>query len=133
MLAQLREGGVSLMLTTHQLEEAEARCERIVIIDHGKVVASGSLAELVAQSLGTARVAVIRTSRAMAQPFELPAGAEIDQDGRTIRTAVAAGGGNLPELTRLAALHGGGIDDIAMHGARLQDVFINLTGRELRE
>lgn len=133
MLAQLRAGGVSLLLTTHQLEEAEARCERIVIIDHGKVVASGSLAELVAQSMGTARVAVIRTSRAMTPPFELPAGAELDQDGRTIRTAVAAGGGHLPELARLAALHGGGIDDIAMHGARLQDVFITLTGRELRE
>jgi hypothetical protein len=35
--------------------------------------------------------------------------------------------------TRLAALHGGGIDDISMHGARLQDVFISLTGRELRD
>ena len=133
MLADLRRDGVSLLLTTHQLEEAEARCERIVIIDHGKVVATGSLSELVAQSLGTGRVAIIRTSRPMAGPFTLPSGAEIESDGRTIRAPMGAGAGNLPELTRLAAQHGGGIDDIAMHGARLQDVFISLTGRELRE
>ena len=133
MLAALRQQGVSVLLTTHHLEEAEARCERIVIIDHGKVIASGTLAELVSQSLGTGRVAVIRTSAPIAPSTTLPAGAELDADGRTIRAAVTAGAAALPELTRLAALHGGGIDDISMHGARLQDVFINLTGRDLRE
>ena len=133
MLAELQGGGVSLLLTTHHLEEAEARCERIVIVDHGKAIASGTLAELVSASLGASRVAVIRTSRALASPAAMPAGVEISDDGRTLRAGVDAGGGNLPELTRLAALHGGGIDDISLHGARLQDVFINLTGRDLRE
>ncbi len=133
MLAELQRGGVSLLLTTHHLEEAEARCERIVIVDHGKAIASGTLAELVSTSLGASRVAVIRTSRALASPSPMPEGVEVSDDGRTLRAAVDAGGGNLPELTRLAALHGGGIDDISLHGARLQDVFINLTGRDLRE
>ncbi|MEX2273354.1 MAG: ABC transporter ATP-binding protein [Vicinamibacterales bacterium] len=133
MLADLRQQGVSLLLTTHHLEEAEARCERIVIIDHGKVVASGSLRELVAQSLGSARVAVIRASRPFEPAPALPAGAELDADGRTIRATVDAAASSLPELTRIASVHGGGIDDISMHGARLQDVFITLTGRELRE
>ncbi len=133
MLAELQRGGVSLLLTTHHLEEAEARCERIVIVDHGKAIASGTLAELVSTSLGASRVAIIRTGRALASPSPMPAGVEISDDRRTLRAAVDAGGGNLPELTRLAALHGGGIDDISLHGARLQDVFINLTGRDLRE
>ena len=133
MLAELQRGGVSLLLTTHHLEEAEARCERIVIVDHGKAIASGTLSELVSTSLGASRVAIIRTSRALAPPSPMPAGVDISDDGRTLRAAVDAGGGNLPELTRLAALHGGGIDDISLHGARLQDVFINLTGRDLRE
>ena len=133
MLAALRQGGVSVLLTTHHLEEAEARCERIVIIDHGKVIASGTLAELVTGSLGASRVAVIRMSKPMADGSPLPAGAELDADGRTIRATVDGGAAALPELARLAALHGGGIDDISLHGARLQDVFINLTGRDLRE
>src|SRR5262245_17124863 len=47
VLAHLRSTGVSLLLTTHHLEEAEARCSRTVIIDHGKVIASGTLSELV--------------------------------------------------------------------------------------
>ena len=46
MLAELRQRGVSVLLTTHHLDEAEVRCERIVIIDHGKVIASGTLADL---------------------------------------------------------------------------------------
>jgi len=133
MLASLRQSGVSVLLTTHHLEEAEARCERIVIIDHGKVIASGTLPELVRQSIGGSRVAVIRTSRELDGAVTLPSGVDRDSDGRTLRAAVDDGGASLSELTRLAALHGGGIDDISMHGARLQDVFINLTGRDLRE
>ncbi|MDQ3068678.1 MAG: ABC transporter ATP-binding protein [Acidobacteriota bacterium] len=133
MLTELRQTGVSILLTTHHLEEAEARCQRIVIIDHGRAIASGTLSELVTQSLGSSRVAVIRTLKTIALPAALPAGAEVDEDGRTIRATVDAGASSLPELTRLAAVHGGGIEDISMHGARLQDVFINLTGRELRE
>ncbi len=49
MLAALKRDGVSVVLTTHHLEEAEKRCERIVIIDNGAIVASGTVAELVAR------------------------------------------------------------------------------------
>ena len=133
MLAELRAQGVSVLLTTHHLEEAEARCQRIVIIDHGKVIASGTLGELVSQSLGASRVAVVRASKPLEAGVSLPAGVEIDDERRTMRATVTAGAPVLPELTRIAAQHGGGIDDISMHGARLQDVFITLTGRDLRE
>jgi hypothetical protein len=77
-------------------------------------------------------MAVIRTSRPIAGQAP-PEGAELGDDGRTLRAPVGQGAANLPALTRFAADYGGGIDDISMHGARLQDVFITLTGRDLRE
>jgi ABC-2 type transport system ATP-binding protein len=55
MLDGLRSEGASLLLTTHYLEEVEARCDRVVIIDHGKSVAAGTPAELVERVLGPAR------------------------------------------------------------------------------
>ena len=51
----LQKSGVSVVLTTHHLEEAEQRCQRILIIDHGRIVASGTLDELVQSSLGHRR------------------------------------------------------------------------------
>ena len=60
MLADLAATGVSLLLTTHHLEEAEARCSRTVIIDHGKVIAAGTLAELVDQTVGRHRLVTLR-------------------------------------------------------------------------
>ena len=55
MLAALRASGISIVLTTHHLEEAEQRCERIVVIDAGRIVASGTLEELFAGTFGTSR------------------------------------------------------------------------------
>ncbi|HEY7059123.1 MAG TPA: ABC transporter ATP-binding protein, partial [Vicinamibacterales bacterium] len=55
MLTELTAAGVSLLLTTHHLEEAEARCSRTVIIDRGRVIASGTLPELVDRTVGRHR------------------------------------------------------------------------------
>ncbi len=66
MLAGLAQSGVSLLLTTHHLEEAEARCSRTVIIDHGKVIAGGTLSELVDQTVGRYRLVTLRLDAPLA-------------------------------------------------------------------
>ena len=71
MLTELTREGVSLLLTTHHLEEAEARCSRTVIIDRGRVIASGTLAELVDRTVGRHRIVTLRMS---AVPASLPPG-----------------------------------------------------------
>ena len=131
MLGELTKSGVSLLLTTHHLEEAEARCTRTVIIDHGRVIAAGTLPELVAQTVGSHRVVTLRLDAPIAS---LPAGAEPDvDDPRLLRARVTDVARDLPAL--LAAVSAGGreIQDVEVRGPSLQSVFIHLTGRELRE
>src|SRR6186997_2641768 len=77
MLTALTRDGVSLILTTHHLEEAEARCARTVIIDHGRVIAAGTLAELVDQTIGRHRLVTLRLDAPVAVA---PAGVEIAAD-----------------------------------------------------
>jgi linearmycin/streptolysin S transport system ATP-binding protein len=133
MLDALQRDGVSIVLTTHQLEEAERRCQRVVIIDHGRIVAAGGVAELVQQTLGAARVATITLRTPLADGAALPEGATLDAARRVISSPVRAVAQDVPALLASAARAGGDVEDLHLSGATLQDVFIALTGRELRE
>jgi ABC-2 type transport system ATP-binding protein len=131
MLAELTREGVSLLLTTHHLEEAEARCSRTVIIDHGRVIAGGTLAELVEQTVGRHRIVTLRLD---APASTVPAGAEIDvHDPRLLRARVSDVARDLPALLTAVSAGGRDIEDVEVRGPSLQSVFIHLTGRELRE
>jgi ABC-2 type transport system ATP-binding protein len=131
MLAGLTRAGVSLLLTTHHLEEAEARCTRTVIIDHGRIIASGSLNELVEQTVGRHRLVTLRLDAPVSTP---PNGAQIDaDDARLIRARVSDVARDLPALLAAVTAQRRAIEDVEVRGPSLQSVFIHLTGRELRE
>jgi ABC-2 type transport system ATP-binding protein len=130
MLGKLRASGVSLLLTTHQLEEAEARCERIVIIDHGQVIASGTLPELIERTVGGHRRVTLTLERPPARP---PDGFEADSGGAVLRAQVRDVAAELPELLARVRAAGCKVQDVDVRGPSLQAVFIHLTGRELRE
>lgn len=66
MIEALRQAGTTILLTTHHLEEAETRCEHVLIIDHGRVIAEGTVGELIRQTVGSARQATIRLARPVA-------------------------------------------------------------------
>ena len=134
MLAELAAGGVSVLITTHHLEEAEARCSRTVIIDHGRVIASGTVAELVDQTVGRDRVVTLRLDRA-ASAADLPhSTAEVDSgDPRVLRARLRDVAVELPILFERLRAAGLGVNDVEVRGATLQAVFIHLTGRDLRE
>ena len=138
MLSELAAGGVSLLLTTHHLEEAEARCARTVIIDHGRVIASGTLAELVDRTVGRHRLVSLRLDSAIDPPALAAMGnghsLEADAaDSRLVRVSLGDVGAELPAL--LTRIHAAGrtVEDVEVRGPSLQAVFIHLTGRELRE
>jgi ABC-2 type transport system ATP-binding protein len=136
VLRELAAGGVSLLLTTHHLEEAEARCSRTVIIDHGRVIASGTLPELIDRTIGRHRIVTLRLDRPLSesQAALFSTGCEpLSGDGRAVRTRLDDVALELPRLLARVREAGCAVEDVDVRGPSLQAVFIHLTGRELRE
>ncbi|WP_460845242.1 ABC transporter ATP-binding protein [Nocardioides ultimimeridianus] len=109
LLTELRASGVTVVLTTHYLEEAERLADQVHIIDRGRLVASGTVEELTRGTSATVRMVVDR---------ELGAPAEA-----ALRSAVDA----------WSAEHGVGLESMSFASRTLEDVFLELTGRALRE
>ena len=133
MLAALQADGVSMVLTTHQLEEAERRCQRIVIIDHGRIVAAGTVRDLMSAALDGSRTLSVELSSPLPVDAMLPAHATLDAERRALRVSVRDVGADVAGILADLSAAGGHVTDITLSGATLQDVFIALTGRELRE
>ena len=133
MLASLRQSGVSIVLTTHHLEEAEQRCDRIVIIDHGKIVAAGTLAELLRSSLGDKRAVEVRLRGPWPATAARPSNWRVSDDGRVLNTEVTSLTNELPAIMATIGGAGAEVADLTLRGSTLHDAFIALTGRELRE
>jgi ABC-2 type transport system ATP-binding protein len=133
VLNDLRSTGVSLLVTTHHLEEAEARCSRTVIIDKGKVIASGTLPELVDCTVGRHRLVTLRIDAPLVES-SVHGGLDIDgTDPRTLRARLTDVAVELPPLLDRIRSAGRSVEDVDVRGPSLQAVFIHLTGRELRE
>ncbi|MER5625615.1 ATP-binding cassette domain-containing protein [Streptosporangium sp. NPDC002544] len=130
----LRERGTSVLLTTHYLEEADALCDRLAIIDHGRVVAEGTPADLKKEIAGD--VVTLRLDRAFEARRLLtsePYIKEVHEEESVLRAYLDDGEHNLPHLLR--TLEGGGlpIRSISLDRATLDDVFLRHTGRSLRD
>jgi len=130
MLAELQRRGVSILLTTHQLEEAEARCQRIVIIDHGRAVAEGTLNDLVERTVGAARRVTLKLDRPVGRAL---AGLEPEVGGFGVVAQIRDVAAELPALLLQVREAGCRVLDVDVRSPSLHSVFIHVTGRELRE
>jgi ABC-2 type transport system ATP-binding protein len=130
MLDELRDAGTAMLLTTHQLDEAQFRCDRIAIVDQGQVVRVGTLDDLVTGTVGQNQRLQVRFRSA---PAVRPPALSMDADGRTGSCAMSDVAVELPlVLNRLHAV-GQPIDHVVLQQPTLQDVFLHLTGKDLRE
>jgi ABC-2 type transport system ATP-binding protein len=134
-IRRLRQAGTSIFLTTHYLEEADALCDRLAIIDHGRIVAEGSPDELKRQIAGDVLTIGVNGHAEKivqllgAQPFVREACLE---DG-LVRLYVDRGEEAVPSILRLLDRHGLAPSTINLHRPSLDDVFLKKTGRSLRE
>jgi len=137
LIAEFKSLGRTIMLTTHYMDEAEILCDRVAVVDHGKVIALGTPRELIG-SLGAEHVVEFipadgspavdesalralngaRAVRRVATGYEL----QVDALHRTV-----------PALLALLASRGIQLAHLTTHSATLEDVFVSLTGRQLRD
>jgi ABC-2 type transport system ATP-binding protein len=135
---ELRASGRSIVLTTHYMDEAERLCDRVAIVDHGKVIALGSPRELIA-SLGAEHVVEFTTPESPSGSLDIDVLRALDgvtsareHDGRwtlEVRELARAVPALLAELRARSLVLG----ELATHSATLEDVFVSLTGRQLRD
>ncbi|HEX6489141.1 MAG TPA: ATP-binding cassette domain-containing protein [Candidatus Dormibacteraeota bacterium] len=131
---RLRDGGTTVFITTHYMDEADVLCDRLAIIDHGRIVVEGTPIELKRQVAGdVVTIGVSDGARALellrSQPFVREASAD---DGQ-VRLYVDRGEAAMPAVLRL--LDGAGVElsELELHRPSLDDVFLRQTGRSLRE
>ena len=126
--------GATVFLTTHYLDEADALCDRIIIIDNGGIVAEGSPDELKRQVAGDlVELGVSNPDRAAALASTVPGATELAHTAHQLRFRVPRGDTVLPGLLRELDRAQIRVDAVATHRPTLDDVFLGLTGRSLRE
>ncbi|MBL8983173.1 MAG: ABC transporter ATP-binding protein [Gemmatimonadetes bacterium] len=136
LVDRLRQMGRTIILTTHYMDEAERLCDRIAIVDRGRVIARGTPRELI-RSLGAEQVVEVTVEGedavASAAMEALPGVLRARRDAATWTLQVTAAHETLPALLQLASQANVRILELRTHSPTLEDVFVSLTGRALRE
>ena len=130
MIGELRREGTTILHATHLIEEAESLVDTVAIIDHGRVVARGETSTL-ADELEIPRYELeARPTEPKGEDFQPPLGR---WDGRAIRVPLAGLGSELSAAIVALESIPGGVEGVRLREATLEEVFLRLTGRELRE
>ncbi|MBI2537740.1 MAG: ABC transporter ATP-binding protein [Gemmatimonadetes bacterium] len=136
VVLRFRGGGGTILLTTHYMEEAERLCDRVAVMDHGRVIALGTPRQLIA-SLGAEHVVefALADGALLDDPVlrALPGVAAVRRDDGKTRLTVARVHETVPALLHLLSTRGAALSELTTHHATLEDVFLALTGRHLRD
>jgi daunorubicin resistance ABC transporter ATP-binding subunit len=139
ILKVLHDSGQTVLLTTHYMEEAEALCDRIAVVDHGLILAQGTQEKLM-EDAGAETIVTMRFEEAIPPDFAERTGlgrqpnvTRIESDGSTLKVFSRDPEGLLGELVALGAGQGLHVLDASEAKPSLESVFLTLTGREYRE
>jgi ABC-2 type transport system ATP-binding protein len=138
LITELKASGRSIVLTTHYMDEAERLCDRVAIVDHGRVIALGTPRELIA-GLGAEHVVEFTVAGGADGALDVAALERLDgvkgarmHDGRWSLDAVELARA-VPAILGALAERGLPLEELVTHSATLEDVFVSLTGRQLRD
>jgi ABC-2 type transport system ATP-binding protein len=132
----MEDNSLTIFLTTHYMDEAEALCKRVAIIDSGKIIAIGSPDELKSQIPGNDIVSLSLSSLSddiIEKVKDLPFVHRIAVEDNYLRVYVDSGARNLPMLIDEVRSSGGTVLSATVHEQSLEDVFIHFTGKSIRE
>ncbi len=137
IVSELHADGETILLTTHYMEEADQLCDRVAIMDHGRILALDA-PERLKQATGAASIVRVTTEPADAERLGAHLVAAIDgaTDFRLVDGVIllaASGTGLLPRIVNAAEQIDVTVTDLSISEPTLETVFINLTGKELRE
>ncbi|RMF73669.1 MAG: ABC transporter ATP-binding protein [Acidobacteria bacterium] len=135
IVERFRAGGGTVLLTTHYMEEAQRLCDRVAIVDRGRVIAQGSPRELIGR-LGAAHVVeavVAGDAPPDADLARLPGVAAAETAAARLRLTTDEPHRAIPALLADLAARGLELRELTTHHASLEDVFVALTGRHLRD
>jgi ABC-2 type transport system ATP-binding protein len=135
LLEELKREHRTILMTTHYIEEAERLCDRVAIVDEGRIIALDTPSRLQQQSKNASSIVV---TCATAFPESRPAWAEatqsaLDSSGRTLTVHSRRPAATLVDLVKWIDQQGMELTDVSLKQPSLEDVFIELTGKKLRE
>jgi ABC-2 type transport system ATP-binding protein len=134
IIEELRREKKTVLLTTHYIEEAERLCDRVAIVDHGKIIKTGTPRELKQSSAGTTRIEVRLARPATEASLRALEGVS---DVRTMGDVYVLYAARAPQaivsLVKHLEVDNNELQTMEMYSPSLEDVFIELTGRRLRE
>ena len=135
VIKQISDEGTTVFLTTHYMEEAERLCNRVAVIDQGKIIAIDTPADLIDTHFEESAIEFeLNGSTVDLQTLAALKGVtDARQDGNAITIYSKSVPGTLAELTDLGETQGLALDDLHVRRATLEDVFLKLTGRRIRE
>jgi ABC-2 type transport system ATP-binding protein len=137
VLSRYRAGGGTVLLTTHYMDEAHAMCDRVAIMDHGKLIALGTPVSLVA-GLGAQHVVEFAIAEAGRLPSDddfnlLPGVMSVRHEENTVAIATSEVHRLVPALLDELRAREASLTLLTTHSATLEDVFVTMTGRHLRD
>ena len=133
VISRLRNEGKTILLTTHYLEEAEQLCDRLVIIDHGKVIAEGTPAGLIHEHYERTALEFAGDPKLDQPTLEsLPGVDHFEEKNGQVRLSSDNVTASTTALMELCKTRGVELRGLSIHTATLEDVFLKLTGRRIR-
>ncbi len=137
LIEEFKRAGRTILLTTHYMDEAERLCERVAIMDHGKVIALGTPRELIA-SIGVEHVVEFSAGNAtrrleVASLHRLEGVRDVKSANGTVQMQVTELHRAVPALLDELGRQRVPLTELSTHSATLEDVFVTLTGRHLRD